>query len=109
MDVVLRQTGIGRCDAEQPVHQVDQTRQQNEEDQHPDDDGDDDPDGGDRRPARHVTAVAEGGDIDEDDHRNAKHHAQDNGKDDLPGPVPAVFHVGFVYGLREFGVHMGLF
>jgi len=65
VDIILRQVGIGRCDVEQFRHQIDESRYEGKNNQQPDHDGDDDPYRGDRRPARHISVVAEGCDVDQ--------------------------------------------
>lgn len=105
MGVILRHAGIGRCDVEQPLHQIDQTRQRDQNEQARGNDGDDDPYRGDRRPARNVAALVEGRDIDQHDQRHDDERGQHDGQDDLPCRLPAMPEIGFVNGLGEFGFH----
>lgn len=84
MDVILRETGVGGRDSQQPLHQVDQRDKQREQHHACDHDRDHDPDRGDRRPATHVAALVEGGDVDQHDQRDKKKRAQYHRQENLP-------------------------
>ena len=106
INIILRQASISGCDVEQSLHQINEAAKQGQQDQHADDNGHDDPDRGDRRPAGDIPIIAKGGDIDQHDQRDEEQRRQHHGQDDLPGKLSAMFEIGFVHVLWDFGFHL---
>ena len=92
-DVVLREAGIFRRDAEQLEHQIDQPEQDDEKNQPRDHYRDDHPNRGDRRPTRHIAALIERGNVYQHDQCDHEQRGQHDGEDDLPRRFPAMASV----------------